>query len=369
MNFNFYNSLILAGIVQGLIFGVAALQQPRLRHQSSYFLLAIVLVYSLSNLQFYICDIGAASYEDMFRYFYVPWGNLVPPLLYFYVMNYLDSDRKISTAERWLFAPFIVSFIISLVYKILVWLDDAVSIPVLRNYMESYDELLSAAFHLIIIMVLIYKLIQYQRATDHFERRHIKRQIGWLKATMIALLVGVLLWITLVFAYMFVPGEFNFYPLWITMATLIYWLGHIGIYKYGIIQERMQIRKRKLKEPSKKQLANKNKIIEKLENFLVHERQFLDAGLTLERTAKALEISQGHLSKLINQELGMSFKDYVNGLRVEEAKRYLLDDSFSNYTLLAIGLEAGFNSKSAFNSSFKKIAGLTPSQFIEANNN
>jgi len=50
-------------------------------------------------------------------------------------------------------------------------------------------------------------------------------------------------------------------------------------------------------------------------------------------------------------------------LRVEEAKTYLIDNEFANYTLVAIGLEAGFNSKSAFNSSFKKITGKTPSQF------
>jgi len=50
-------------------------------------------------------------------------------------------------------------------------------------------------------------------------------------------------------------------------------------------------------------------------------------------------------------------------LRVEEAKLYLTDTDFSNYTLVAIGLEAGFNSKSAFNNSFKKITGQTPSQF------
>ena len=48
---------------------------------------------------------------------------------------------------------------------------------------------------------------------------------------------------------------------------------------------------------------------------------------------------------------------------MEEAKKYLTKPEFSNYTLLAIGLEAGFNSKSAFNASFKKITGLTPSQY------
>ena len=186
---------------------------------------------------------------------------------------------------------------------------------------------------------------------------------------LFALFLGVFLWIALVLAEMFRPGEYGFYPLWITMASLIYWLGHIGIYKYGIIYERIQIRKRMLQQPSEKQQETKNMLIEQLKRFLIKERQFLNPDLSLENTAKELDVSQGHLSKVINQELEMSFKDFVNGLRVNEAKRYLTDDSFSNYTLLAIGLEAGFNSKSAFNASFKKIAGQTPSQFKKTNSN
>lgn len=159
------------------------------------------------------------------------------------------------------------------------------------------------------------------------------------------------------------PGTYSFYPLWIIMATLIYWMGHVGIYKFGILQQRSNIRKKSRIENSEETGATKNIIIEQLRNYLVNERQFQDPDLTLEKTAQALDMSQGHLSKTINHELEMSFRDYVNGLRVEEAKRYLQDDTFSNYTLLAIGMEAGFNSKSAFNTSFKKITGLTPSQF------
>ena len=369
LNYNIYNSLILAGIVQGIIFGFAALQHPSLRHRSSYFLLAVVLVYSLSNLQFYLCDIGWLSYEALFRYFYVPWGNLVPPLLYFYVLNYLDPERRIKSVEKWLFAPFLMSLLISLVYKIAVWSGGVPAFAFLRNYMESIDELISAAFHLFIISLLIHRLTAYKKKAVRFEERHIKRQTGWLRGTLVALLLGVLVWIAIVMADIYMPGQFSFYPLWIIMATLIYWLGHIGIYKHGIIHERLQIRKRSIKRHSEKQRASKNILIERLDQFLVQQRQFMDPDLTLERTAQALDVSKGHLSKVINQELQMGFKDFVNNLRVEEAKKYLLDDSFSNYTLLAIGLEAGFNSKSAFNASFKKIAGQTPSQFKMANSN
>ena len=60
----------------------------------------------------------------------------------------------------------------------------------------------------------------------------------------------------------------------------------------------------------------------------------------------------------------MSFPDYVNNLRVGKAKEFLRTGEFSNYTLVAIGLEAGFNSKTSFYNTFKKNTGLTPLQFI-----
>jgi AraC-like DNA-binding protein len=82
-----------------------------------------------------------------------------------------------------------------------------------------------------------------------------------------------------------------------------------------------------------------------------------------------LDLSRSHLSRIINSELKTTFSDYINLLRVNEAKKYLLQPDFSNYTLVAIGLEAGFNSKTTFNSAFKKFAGMTPSAFKKLHTN
>lgn len=60
-----------------------------------------------------------------------------------------------------------------------------------------------------------------------------------------------------------------------------------------------------------------------------------------------------------------NFYDLVNSYRVEEAKRLLLDPKNSNYTILSVGFEAGFNSKTTFNTVFKKFTGLSPTEFKE----
>ena len=71
------------------------------------------------------------------------------------------------------------------------------------------------------------------------------------------------------------------------------------------------------------------------------------------------------MSLAINEGLKKNFYDLVNGYRVEEAKRLLVDPNSNNYTVLSIGFEAGFNSKTTFNTVFKKFTGLTPTAYRE----
>jgi len=72
------------------------------------------------------------------------------------------------------------------------------------------------------------------------------------------------------------------------------------------------------------------------------------------------------LSRVINEHFGRNFFDFINGYRVAEVKRKILDPAYAHFSLLGIAFESGFNSKSAFNRVFKKITGQTPSQFKES---
>lgn len=93
------------------------------------------------------------------------------------------------------------------------------------------------------------------------------------------------------------------------------------------------------------------------------EKAFKDPKLTLPRLAKRLSINSRYLSQIINESLEQNFYDFVNGYRIAEAKRELLDPEKDHYTIEAIAFEVGFNSKAAFYSTFKKQTRMTPSQF------
>lgn len=93
------------------------------------------------------------------------------------------------------------------------------------------------------------------------------------------------------------------------------------------------------------------------------QKPYLKSNLSLTDLSDLLDVSTHNLSEIINTRLNKSFYDYVNECRVEEVKKMLLDDKYKSYSILAIAYEAGFNSKSSFNTIFKKITGTTPSGY------
>ncbi|MCE7996100.1 MAG: helix-turn-helix transcriptional regulator [Roseivirga sp.] len=99
--------------------------------------------------------------------------------------------------------------------------------------------------------------------------------------------------------------------------------------------------------------------------YMEEEKPYLNGRLSLKDVAQYLNISVNHLSQIINEQLHKSFFDFVNTYRVEEVKRLLSESRHEQLTLLAIAYDSGFNSKSSFNSIFKKITGVTPSQYLK----
>lgn len=110
-------------------------------------------------------------------------------------------------------------------------------------------------------------------------------------------------------------------------------------------------------------LGKAEQVLKKLSEIMTTQRPYLKSNLSLPDLSEMLDVSTHNLSEIINTRLNKSFYDYVNEYRVEEVKKMLMDDKYKSYSVLAIAYEAGFNSKSSFNTIFKKIAGTTPTGF------
>jgi AraC-like DNA-binding protein len=104
-------------------------------------------------------------------------------------------------------------------------------------------------------------------------------------------------------------------------------------------------------------------ILPKLTEVMNTEKPFLNASFSLPGLAKMLAVSPHHLSQILNENLGQSFFDYTATYRIKEAQQLLVSSEYSHIKIEEIAEMVGYNSKSAFNTSFKKIVGQTPSQF------
>ena len=93
---------------------------------------------------------------------------------------------------------------------------------------------------------------------------------------------------------------------------------------------------------------------------MVEKEPYIDSELTLNSLAEMLSISPHNLSEAINTQLDKSFFDFINFYRVERVKKDLLDPTNNHLKILAIAFDAGFNSKSSFNTIFKKHTNMTP---------
>lgn len=108
--------------------------------------------------------------------------------------------------------------------------------------------------------------------------------------------------------------------------------------------------------------AQKKTYLERLESIMQKEKPFLDPDLTLSTLSKITSIPERHLSQVINESLGKNFYDYINGFRIRESIRYLIDSPVEK-NILEILFDVGFNSKTTFNVSFKKQTGMSPSEY------
>jgi AraC-like DNA-binding protein len=99
-----------------------------------------------------------------------------------------------------------------------------------------------------------------------------------------------------------------------------------------------------------------------LSELMLHEQTYRHPDMTLPELSNLVHCPVNHLSQVINAGFGVSFFDYLNQYRIEDAKK-LLGVKDSTHTILTVAFEVGFNSNSAFYAAFKKSCGQTPAQF------
>jgi AraC-like DNA-binding protein len=114
----------------------------------------------------------------------------------------------------------------------------------------------------------------------------------------------------------------------------------------------------RLPEKRKQEILRQLKIV-------INEKIYLDSRCSIDFLAKKTGTNSKYISQVINEDFGESFLNYINKLRIEEAKSILEKQSTRIYSIEGVGNMVGFQSKSTFNNHFKKFTGMTPSQYLK----
>jgi AraC-like DNA-binding protein len=153
--------------------------------------------------------------------------------------------------------------------------------------------------------------------------------------------------------------EIDYVTLLVT-SILIYVVGYAALRKPEVFRDVPESDKYIWSDLDKHKVTQ---IKHSLELSMAESKPYLNSELKLAELAAKINTSPQNLSQVINTEFKQNFYDYINSYRVDEAKKLLLNPGYDNKKILTIGFDVGFNSKATFNRVFKKLTGLTPTEY------
>lgn len=354
--------IIYSGIMQGL-YSAMVLTHTKLRNPANHYLAVLLVVLSASIL--HSVFIIPYFHQTMFQ-IKEPFIMLVVPFIWLYVKKLNEPVFHFRKKHLLHFVPFIVVMLFSLFFLL--------HHSEINNNQRFYSHIfftniiiyLIALVQYVFYMVYILKLIRSFKVKTFNELSNTENiDPVWLRIFMFAFLaVFFLLILMMVIAIHQLKISYFNNVVSVVFAFAIYVLGYKGLFQQTIFP--VKIKKTAI-EDSKEEIITETKIdeqlLKRLLDFMIQQKPYHDPELTLTSLASQINISRNQLSEIINSGTGGNFYDFVNKYRVEEVKHLMINPKYKDFTLLAIAYEAGFPSKSTFNSIFKKSTGLTPSGY------
>ena len=197
----------------------------------------------------------------------------------------------------------------------------------------------------------------------------------WLLRLNLFMVCIMLIWLLASIELLLFHSEYTTNILRIVASLLSWWILYYGIFKLQLIVQKDEIHdylvSKNIKGAQVKKKINDataSKIMSQLYALMEQEELYKNPLLSRLDLANRLDTSEGYLSKIVNQEINKSTIQFVNDYRIEAAKALLHNSVFDKYSIEAIGMEAGFKSKSAFYKTFNTHLGTSPGAYRKQQN-
>lgn len=356
--------ILLVGALQGFFLSFFVYSQKNnSRRTPSIFISLLIFIVSLLLLLAAIYETANLNILVYMMPAVFPAFLLIGPLLYFYTYSLTHKNFKLKPIYLLHLIPYLIALVLFTNQMYFSSIEERVYlnqfykgyVPPVEIYFRIFDFISRAVYTAISIKILI----DFKRNLKNEFSDIEKIDLDWLRNILILASVSLMIYLIVI---VFNLG--NYYRLYIGIifAILTYVVGYFFIRDKSIKPIEINSDSKSKYEKSGLTIETKNKIYSELKRLMENEKLYLNPEISAGRLSQMLSISPNHLSQVLNEVFEKNFFEFINSYRIEEAKKLLIiPDSGSN--VLQIGFEVGFQSKTTFNTVFKKITKQTPTEF------
>lgn len=372
----FLDTIVLLGIIQGFILSALLFFSCRQR-PANRFLAVLIGLITLACLNIYLLDAAWLDSHIILTLLAdaLPLVVIMPlgPLIWCYVQATIDPAFRLTRKHYLHFYP----VILDLFPYLLILVADIGSLTAIiskeqrhwvSDFIDNYNVYADIPrwMSLTIYCWLSHQYLRQQKSEQAKWQEHTAR---WLQQFLLLFLVFQAIWLIYLVPYI-IPATrqpllntVDWYPIFIPLAVLIYWLGLKGyLINYKAMAEQGS---KALASTSRLPDTSAIQFIDRLQKIIETEKLYLDPSLQVSTLAKQAGIPAKTVSAVLNQHLHKSFSTFVNEYRVAAFKERIMQQDADKLTIPGIAMECGFSSVATFQRIFKQLTGATPSSYIQ----
>lgn len=362
--------LVIAGAVHGMLLAFY-LWFARKEHSITYrYLGSSIFVYSVYLIFGELVREHPQQYPHLIALAF-PLVFLIGPLLYFFAKAAKEGGRSSKLVVVLHLLPtalcvlYLLPFFLQSGSAKIYFLENARKNGMPLDMMMLW--LIGCAHVLLYMLLVVYNIRQYQKHLKNKYSNIDEMNLQWLILVSIS---NGFIWGLYALLYILYILNITIDPLGIPdvffslmMAILIFFIGFMVFQRTILFANEKEAPFIKKYSKSGLQKIEMERLAEELQVYMHQEKPYKNADLSLKILSEHLNLSPQHLSQILNEQFGKNFYDFINEYRVKEVIKLMECKDLEHYTLLGLAYEAGFKSKSTFNSIFKKITDSTPSDF------
>lgn len=360
--------------MQGILIGFILIFTKRLRKASNMYLALMMFVFASLNLENTMNALNLFDKYPLLETIPVEFMTLIPVSLFFFIKYLLNPNYKIQKTD-YIIIGIIGIFGVEFIHKVIRFIRYFISGPY-NEKQEKLFYLIANTIELVAVFATIYLIFRAIRELEEYERNLYDnyaeiegRNLSWLRKTFIFGLVLSGIWFIVTMTD-FTEDHFSIflaYAVWIGLSIMMYWIGYSMIIQEGLLDSTIfaisESKQKAQLSPSPELSSKTDEHYQRIIELMEIEKLYQNPNLNMSILSDKSDLSNGYVSQIINQKRKQNFFDFINSYRVEEVKLRMTDSKYDHYTVLGLAQDAGFKSKSTFNSVFKKMTGQTPSQF------